>query len=361
MGKRTGYIISKEDLLNWLDILGRDFTIFGPLPEKKNETIFGKIDKVQDIDFDYCTAMVSPRKFIYPSKQELFEIDRSKNKIRTVLQDEKNRIIAGIHPCDMHAITVLDRTFACDSKDFYYKRLRKNTVTIVLNCNKACQKIYPNFVFKGFCASMSTGPFLRIKEGFDIELTDLKEKKYLIESGSNKGKNLIRKAKNLKPVSQKEFTEKIKLENAASASFTKKLDVKGLPELLSRNLSHPVYKSIAEAKCLNCTNCTMVCPTCFCYNIEDHTLYDLNTTQRKRHWDSCYELNFAKVHNGNFRSSREARLRQFVTHKLCTWIEQYGCFGCVGCGRCMNWCPTNIDLTEIAKQIQQDHKAGKAR
>jgi hypothetical protein len=94
--------------------------------------------------------------------------------------------------------------------------------------------------------------------------------------------------------------------------------------------------------------------------MEDHTSYDLNKVKRNRYWDSCQELNFARVHHGNYRSSRMARLRQFVTHKLGTWVEQYGCFGWVGCGRCMTWWPTGIDLTEMAKEVQNDYKIGKA-
>jgi sulfhydrogenase subunit beta (sulfur reductase) len=136
------------------------------------------------------------------------------------------------------------------------------------------------------------------------------------------------------------------------------LDTTDLPEILLSNFEHPVYKRTADARCLGCTNCTMVCPTCYCYNLDDQTGYDLKITIRSRQWDSCQELNFARVHEGNFRSSREARLRQFVTHKLATWIEQYGCFGCIGCGRCMTWCPTGIDLTEMAKEIQEDFRKG---
>jgi sulfhydrogenase subunit beta (sulfur reductase) len=113
-----------------------------------------------------------------------------------------------------------------------------------------------------------------------------------------------------------------------------------------------VWKRTAEERCLGCTNCTMVCPTCFCYNLKDYMSFDLASCERYRYWDSCQELHFAEVAGGgNFRFSRMARLRQFVTHKLATWVEQFGCFGCIGCGRCMTWCPTKIDLTEMAKEI----------
>jgi len=349
----SSYVLGIKDLLSWLDSLGDEFNLFGPVLKKRGQVVFEKLEEVKDLYLDYHSTMVSPRKFIYPPEQDLFLINRDNYQFHTIMPPgERSSIILGMHPCDMHALTVLDRTFSGDFKDFYYHKLRERTLTIVLNCNKACDN--------GFCSSMGTGPFLKIKKGYDIELTALMEN-YLLEFGSERGENLVERAKNLKKATRKDFKEKLSLEKKAGASFFKWIDIKDLPALLMRNLDHSVYKETAEARCLGCANCTMVCPTCYCYNIEDYTSFDLKTTLRKRQWDSCQELNFAKVHGGNFRSSREARLRQFVTHKLSTWVEQYGCFGCVGCGRCITWCPTGIDLTEIAKEIQEDYQRGKAR
>lgn len=353
------FLLSMQELIDWLNILSAGFVVFGPATKRRGETIFEKINDAAEIDFEYSSTMASPRKFIYPARQDLFDIFRSKQESRTIDPDTGNKIIFGIHPCDMHAVSVLDRTFF-QSQDFYYKKLREETVTMVLNCNRACSKQYPFYLMRGFCASMGTGPFLRInKQGYDIELTKL-GKDYLLEPGSPKGKKLIQKCAKRK-AGKADLNNKRKLEKSALSTFTKSLETKGLPELLSRNWGHPVYARTADARCLNCTNCTMVCPTCYCYNVEDSTSFDLEKTSRSRCWDSCQELNFAKVHGGNFRSSRRARLRQFVTHKLSTWIEQYGCFGCIGCGRCMTWCPTHIDLTEMAQEIQQDQKTGKVK
>jgi formate hydrogenlyase subunit 6/NADH:ubiquinone oxidoreductase subunit I len=351
----NAFVISKQDLLKWLKKLQNDTDIIAPVLKKKGEFIFESIKDVKDITFDYPTSMTSPRKFVYPPRQDLFKIDRNNNKVQLPATDKNKTIVFGIHPCDMQAVSILDRTFLGDFNDCYYKNLRENTITVVVNCNKACTKKYPNYTLKGFCSSMGSGPFLKLKSGYDIELTVLDKKDYLIEAGSPKGLKLI--GKGFKPASKKELIQKTKLAKKASSTFTKKLDTKGLPELLAKNLDHSIYKETADSKCLGCTNCTMVCPTCFCYNIQESTPYDLKTSSRERHWDSCQEVNFAKVHDGNFRSSRASRLRQFVTHKLSTWLEQYDCFGCVGCGRCMTWCPTNIDLTDIAKEIQKGAKS----
>ncbi|MDD2715328.1 MAG: 4Fe-4S dicluster domain-containing protein [Candidatus Wallbacteria bacterium] len=354
----TGMIILEKNLFNWLDGLRDRFIILGPVPDKKGETIFKPVSDAFSIRLDYQSTMQSPARIIYPSRQTICEIDR-KSLQTTAADDRRKRIIFGLHPCDMHAISILDRTLSWETQDFYYKQTRENTITVVLNCNLACKKKYPAFTHQGFCSSMGTGPFLKKKAGSDIELTLLSgseesESLYLMEFRSETGLELasgIRRAEKAGAADQK---AKLRLEKKALSTFSKKLDIDGLAELLKNYLDHKVYKNTADARCLSCTNCTMVCPTCFCYNIEECTGMDLKKTTRIRHWDSCLELNFAKVHGFNFRDSRSARLRQFVTHKLSSWVEQFGCFGCVGCGRCMTWCPTHIDLTEIVAEIRRD-------
>ena len=339
-------------MFSWMDALRSQFDIFGPIRKKKGQVVFEWIHKAEELALDYSSTMSSPRSLIYPPRQNLFMINRKTGHYETLVpKQDKKTIIFGIHPCDMHAITVLDRTFLGEFKDCYYQRLREGTITVVLNCNQACDK--------GFCASMGTGPFLQIEHGFDLVLT-AKNQNYLIEFGSKRGGKLAEEARGLQKANRNDFKEKKRIEKRAKTTFIKSLNTNGLPEFLMQNLDHPVYKRTAEARCLGCTNCTMVCPTCYCYNTEDYTSFDLKATTRSRYWDSCQELNFAKVHEGNFRFSRQARLRQFVTHKLATWVEQYGCFGCVGCGRCMTWCPTGIDLTEIAKEIQRDERIEKS-
>jgi len=346
------YTLRYESFYKWIGDLINQFTVIGPVLKKRRQTVFEKLDNLERFHLDYCSTMLAPRKYIYRSRQKLMDFDRENNSISSAEVEKISQIIIGIHPCDMQAITVLDRTFLGDYTDAYYSALRDGSITIVLNCNNACNK--------GFCASMNTGPFLRLHEGYDMEITRFTDR-LLIEAKTDRSVHLIEKASGLKEVREADLTEKSEIATKATASFTKSIDTRNLPELLLRNIGHPVYKDTADSRCLGCTNCTMVCPTCFCYNFEETTSFDLKKTERNRYWDSCQELHFAQVHGGNFRSSREARLRQFVTHKLGTWIEQYGCFGCVGCGRCMTWCPTGIDLTEMAIQIQEDYKLGKIK
>jgi len=136
-----------------------------------------------------------------------------------------------------------------------------------------------------------------------------------------------------------------------AAHMGRKLETAGLKELLQASPEHPRWDEVA-ARCLGCANCTMVCPTCFCTTVEDTT--DLTGTEatRTRRWDSCFTLEFSHVHGGSVRTSTKARYRQWMTHKLAHWIDQFGSSGCVGCGRCITWCPVGIDLTEEAAAIR---------
>jgi sulfhydrogenase subunit beta (sulfur reductase) len=124
-----------------------------------------------------------------------------------------------------------------------------------------------------------------------------------------------------------------------------------LPALLLRNLEHPRWDDVAE-RCLTCANCTMVCPTCFCTSVEDASDLDGAGTSRTQRWDSCFTMDFSYIHGGSVRASNRARYRQWMTHKLATWHDQFGTSGCVGCGRCITWCPVGIDITEEVEAIR---------
>jgi Fe-S-cluster-containing hydrogenase component 2 len=132
----------------------------------------------------------------------------------------------------------------------------------------------------------------------------------------------------------------------------RKIDTVGIKELLYSNYEHPRWDQVA-ARCLSCANCTMVCPTCFCTTVEDVTDLSGEHAERWRKWDSCFTANFSYIHGGNIRATVKSRYRQWMTHKLATWIDQFGESGCVGCGRCITWCPVAIDLTEEVRAIRE--------
>jgi ferredoxin len=131
----------------------------------------------------------------------------------------------------------------------------------------------------------------------------------------------------------------------------RRLETSGLKELLYENFDHPHWDEVA-ARCLTCGNCALVCPTCFCHSIKDITDLEGRHTSRRRHWEVCFTLDFSYIHGGSVRTSPRSRYRQWLTHKLATWQDQFHCLGCVGCGRCITWCPVGIDLTEEVRAMQ---------
>jgi Fe-S-cluster-containing hydrogenase component 2 len=133
------------------------------------------------------------------------------------------------------------------------------------------------------------------------------------------------------------------------------MNTAGIKELLYNNHDHAIWSEIAT-RCLACANCTMVCPTCFCSNMEDTTDLTGDHAERWRRWDSCFSLDYSKVAGGSFRTSTKARYRQWMTHKLASWIDQFGTSGCVGCGRCISWCPVGIDITKEVDNLRYSPK-----
>jgi ferredoxin len=198
---------------------------------------------------------------------------------------------------------------------------------------------------------MSTGP--KAESGFDLALTeflDEDEPRFLVEIGSEAGERIMQNVpQEAASAEQIEAADAI-IERTAN-QMGRSLETQGLKELLQSNLDHPRWKDVAE-RCLACGNCTMVCPTCFCTTVEDHGDLENRNAERVRKWDSCFALDFSFIHGGSVRTSTRSRYRQWMTHKLANWIDQFGTSGCVGCGRCITWCPTGIDLTEEAAAIR---------
>jgi ferredoxin len=204
---------------------------------------------------------------------------------------------------------------------------------------------------------MKTGP--RCVRGFDLCLTEV-DGDFFVEVGSERGARVFQQLQSRPATAAERRLFGLLLERATE-HMGRELDTDGLPELLARNLESPRWKKIAT-RCLACGNCTMVCPTCFCYSVQDHTDLTGKHAERWRLWGSCFALEFSYLGAHTVRTEISSRYRQWMTHKLSSWHEQFGMSGCVGCGRCITWCPVGIDLTEEAAAFRKDqaamHEAG---
>jgi len=194
----------------------------------------------------------------------------------------------------------------------------------------------------------------RAREGFDLALTEVidgESHHFVVEVGSEAGQAAMAEVPH-RPASEAEVAAAMAISSATTAAMGRQLDTDGLKESLYDSVDHPHWDDVA-GRCLACTNCTMVCPTCFCTTVQEVSDLDGRCGSRVRLWDSCFTTEFSYIHGGPVRSSVKARYRQWLTHKLATWIDQFGTSGCVGCGRCITWCPVGIDLTAEVRALRQ--------
>jgi ferredoxin len=196
---------------------------------------------------------------------------------------------------------------------------------------------------------MNTGP--RATFGFDLALTELLDPhRFVVEVGSERGAAFLSRT-GAAPATSSDVATGEAVVESTSRSMGRRMDTTDIKELLYRNPEHPRWDDVAD-RCLSCTNCTLVCPTCFCSSVEDTSDLAGETAERWRRWDSCFTLDHSYLHGGSIRASTKSRYRQWLTHKVASWIDQFGVSGCIGCGRCITWCPVGIDITEEVAAIR---------
>jgi len=303
-----------------------------------------------DALFGYVVGPQSWKKFLHPPVMRLWTARREENGFQILAENDDPPRLAfiGVRSCELHAIAVQDKVFIGGSgPDPSYQTRRENVLIVAVNCAQAGGTC--------FCVSMKTGP--RATAGFDLALTEILEERrhcFTVEAGTERGEEILRDLPHSEATEADRETVG-RIVEATASQMGRTLDTTGIKTLLYQNLEHPRWDEVAT-RCLSCANCTMVCPTCFCTTVEDVTDLTGEHAERWRKWDSCFTSDFSFVHGGTVRSSVKSRYRQWMTHKLATWIDQFGTSGCVGCGRCITWCPVAIDLTEEVRAIRETPK-----
>jgi ferredoxin len=273
----------------------------------------------------------------------MWSADRATGTVTTEPPQPERYALLGVRPCDLAAIRVLDRVLAGGRHaDPIYTSRRDGNLVIAVECTEPGATC--------FCSSMGTGP--NAEAGFDLAMTELVDgarHQFLVRAGTPAGAELLG---DLPRQAADEATVRHAGDAVAAAAtqMGRSLRTEGLPDMLAASRESPHWDDVAS-RCLTCGNCTMVCPTCFCTTTEDVTDLTGEHAERWRRWDSCYDLDFSYLHGGSVRTSGQSRYRQWISHKLGTWHEQFGSSGCVGCGRCIAWCPTGIDITQEAATL----------
>ena len=294
--------------------------------------------------FGYSVGPQSWKQLFFTPQLRLWKATRSEEGF-TVEEDAApppRLALIGARSCDLHAIEVQDRTFLKGTYvDPDYAARRKDVFVVAVHCGQAGGTC--------FCVSMKTGP--RATFGFDLALTELLDPhRFVVEIGTERGAELAGRA-GATPSGEADAAAADAAVERTARSMDRRLDTSDIKELLYRNQEHPRWDDVAE-RCLGCTNCTLACPTCFCATVEDVSDLSGETAERWRRWDSCFTLDHSHLHGGSVRASIRSRYRQWLTHKVASWIDQFGVSGCVGCGRCITWCPVGIDITEEVAAIR---------
>ena len=302
--------------------------------------------------FAYSVGPHSWKKYLHPPEMRLWSAERQDTTFRILSTESPPRkpyAFLGVRACDLAAIALQDRVLIGNKYlDAIYARRREELFIVAVQCSQAAATC--------FCAAMGTGP--RARNGFDLALTELMDQRghrLVVEVGSHRGADVMAEL-GTTPAGDDDLKAAENAAQTAARQQVRGIHSEGIRDLLYRNFDHSRWDNVA-ARCLACANCTMVCPTCFCTTVEDVSDVTGQHAERWRRWDSCFTQNFSYIHGGSIRASGKARYRQWMTHKLASWIDQFGSSGCVGCGRCITWCPVGIDITEEARAIREagDH------
>lgn len=346
-------------------VSGAGYQIVGPTV-KDGAIVYGDISSVEDLPvgiterqeagtyklekrpdaalFGYNLGPQSWKKFLYPPKERLWTARRFYHEWEVTPEEPDDRKLAflGIRACELSSIEVQDKVFMGKFVDPSYKARRGRILCIAVQCTQSAPTC--------FCTSMGTGP--EVKTNFDLSLTEIigpQGHHFLVSVGTEAGVAVLKDVP-MRHASTEDIASCNEVVARTGASMIRHLDNRNVRTILLGNLEHARWDDVAR-RCLACTNCTMVCPTCFCSTNEEVPSLDGDTIERNRRWDSCFNSGFTEVHGHPVRASTRSRYRQWLTHKLATWYDQFGTSGCVGCGRCISWCPVGIDLTEEVAAI----------
>lgn len=357
-------VISKPALQQLFDALrGAGYSLIGPTV-REDAIVYDEIAHLSDLPvgwadeqapgtyrlhrrsdqahFGFVVGPHSWKRYLYPPSLRLFSTRRNGDgfSVETSKDPPPRYAFVGVRACELAAIAVQDRVFLDGPvQEPHYKARRECAFVLAVNCTEPGGTC--------FCASMSTGP--RCSSGFDLALTELDDV-FLLEVGSALGAQMLSGVE-WRPAGAFELSRARQVMAEAQTRMGRGLNTQNLPDLLYDNLEHPHWANVAE-RCLSCANCTMVCPTCFCSDVQETSDLAGETAARVRAWDSCFNREFSYVFGGHLRPNTRARYRQWLTHKLASWTDQYGVSGCVGCGRCITWCPVGIDLTKELAAIR---------
>ena len=310
---------------------------------------FGEIEQPDELTLTEGPTFASAKQFVFPAEETVLRYEFNGAVSVEPVVAAPPTVVFGLHPCDLHALNFMDRAFGGgpwpSPADPNYEARRKSLVVIGLDCERLCDS-------QAFCRDMET--LAAPEQGWDALMIDYGDA-YVVEIATDAGQAVFDQA-TTSPAPEDARTHVREMRMGREDAFPRQLErlLHDLPALLAANQEHAVWEEMGE-KCLACSSCTAVCPTCFCFDTRERLRPDVSGGERCRIWDSCQLRTFALVAGGhNFRAERGERQRHFTMHKSRFILDDYGVPGCVGCGRCGRACPVDINQIEILNRLARD-------
>jgi sulfite reductase subunit B len=325
--------ISKNELNNFINklIQNKNYDIVG-VKSKGLRYVFDQLENANELRLDHDVTIIPPKKYFLPQYETLMKYDLQKQFEVKPNDEIKPRIIIGIHPYDVIALEQMDKVYLDSQKDDFYKKRRENTLLIASDIQNVSER--------SFASSMNTNT---TDKNFDLLLTKI-ENKYAITIGSEKGKQLLEKYAKLEDAKESDIKKIDVVRNKTLNKYKKKvkLSKEEWPSVLAENYNSGIWEERSD-KCIECSSCTMVCPTCYCYDVKDEVSLNLKNGSRIRTWDGCMLRDFTRVGSGEvFREDRKERYRHRFFRKGNYLPARYNFVACVGCGRCGIACLPDI-------------------
>jgi len=354
------YVLKKDEVNKFASRIIEKYPTIG-VKEILSPVIIGKkrynffhIDDANEMVLEYDTTLLSPKNFIFPVKERLYEYEYDEEDEEVNLEENlnekkesKKQVLFGLHPCDINAIRWLDIFYSKDYKDPYYWSKREQTIIVGVSCipSENC-----------FCESWGMDS---ADVGFDLFLWDIGDK-YFVNVKSVEGDKLIELSRELfSDAKEEDYKKVVKFINERKKMFKRHVDTSNFSQILSLTWDNKVHEKWGKM-CFGCGPCVFVCPTCFCYNLEDNVEFkDVSKGRKIKSQDACVLYEYSQIAGGyNFRATPVERLRYRHYCKTKYSIDRYGLASCVGCGRCIDACPANIDIVKFMEDVRGGYGLG---
>ncbi|NDJ76611.1 MAG: hypothetical protein GYB65_10165 [Chloroflexi bacterium] len=345
------YILPKDQLSAFVEALQASFRVVGPT-QTETGYAFADIVDPEQLELDYDTTVLPPKKYFLPQREVLFnfhanalEPGTGQLEVEPVFQDVTPTVIFGVHTCDMNGIMLYDKVFAEGFRDEHYMERRDQIYVIGIECLTPCDDA-------SFCKDMGT---LTAPPIYDLHMTEVNGS-YLLDTGSERGEALLLEYSEAKMAKSEDMQLLGRTLSAKWPHFRHRLKMSRdqTPSLLSLGYDAHIWEDLGE-RCLACGSCTNVCPTCFCFDVQDELDINMEDGERVRVWDSCQLHEFALVAGGhNFRESKASRVRHRLMRKGKYIKQVHGLLGCTGCGRCERACLVDITIPGTLNALYEE-------